>query len=265
MSSEEISNSTNSCSCDGAQQGNQRQQKMLAACAAGDLGELQQLLSAAGAKAGDAPIESTWAFYPSQINPVPSSGPPATSALLAHAVIHARPEILAYLLAIYPTAPVNSVLGSALAHPDLAIFKLLLARDRSIVNHEFESGETALMVACRDGAPNPLLPTFLLENGADPNESGLGLTGPLVYAIQYGQPLSLIEKMVKASAKVRTATICVAIRARKFDVTRYFLDNCRIEDEEDLEKYNRVDVSESGSEEIRKAFDKRVKICAGRR
>ena len=262
MSPEEAPKNTESR--DEAQEGIQRQQKILAACTAGNLDEFRQLLAAAGAKPGDAPIEPTWSSYPSDFNPVPSSGPPATSTLLAHAVIHARINILAHLLAIYPTAPVNTVLGSALAHPDLATFKLLHARDPSIVNHEFEDKTTALMTACRDGAVNPLLPTFLLEHGADPNESGLGLTGPLVFAVQYGQPLSLIKKMVDKGARVTTASINVALRDRRFDVARYFLEKCRIDNEQDLEKLVQKDVSECGSKEVKKAFDRRMKIRARR-
>ena len=114
------------------------------------------------------------------------------------------------------------------------------------------------MVACRDGAPNPLLPTFLLENGADPNESGLGMAGPLVFAVQYEQPLSLIKMMVEVGARVRAATVCVAIRVRRFDVAQYFLDSCRVDDEADLEKYVQRDVLESGNEEVRTAFQKRI-------
>ena len=247
---------------DGTQEGSQRQEKILAACAAGNLGEFQQLMSAAGAKAGDAPIEPTWSSYPSHINPIPSSGPPATSVLLTHAIIHARTNILAYLLAIYPTAPVNTVLGSILAHPDLATFKILYGRDTGIVNHEFEDRTTALMTACRDGAANPLLPTLLLDHGADPNESGLGLTGPLVFAVQYEQPLSLIEMMIEKGARVTTAPISVAVRDRRIDVARYFLEKCRIDNEQDLEKLVGKDVAECGSKEIQKAFDRRKKVRA---
>ena len=126
------------------------------------------------------------------------------------------------------------------------------------MNHEFESGETALMVACRDGASSPLLPAFLLENGADPNESGLGITGPLIYAVQYGQPLSLIDTMAEAGARVRNSALAVAIRAGRFDVARYFLDKCRIDDEQDLGKYVGKYVTESGNEELKKGFDSSV-------
>ncbi|KAI4193865.1 MAG: hypothetical protein LQ350_008113 [Teloschistes chrysophthalmus] len=262
MSLEEFAKSTTSR--DSTQDGEQRQQEMLAACSAGNLEKLQQLLSAAGAKAGDDPVEGKWLSYPSQFDPVPSSGPAATSVLLAHAVIGARPNTLAYLLATYPTSSVKSVLWGAFEHPDLATFKLLYRRDPSIVNHEFESGETALMVACLEGAPNPLLPTFLLENGADPNRSGLGLTGPLVYAVEYKQPLSLIRMMVEVGASVKTVYIHVAIRHRRFDVAQFFLDRCRIDDEQDLEKHLREHMLEIGHEEVRKAFDRRVRLSKSR-
>ena len=119
------------------------------------------------------------------------------------------------------------------------------------------------MVACRDGGANPLLPTFLLENGADPN-GGMGLTGPLVFAVQYRQPLSVIEKMVEFGGRVSTAHISVAIRERRFDVARYFLGKCRIDNEEDLEKLVRGDVSECGSKEVQEAFERRMRIRARR-
>ncbi|KAL8901266.1 MAG: hypothetical protein Q9207_005285 [Kuettlingeria erythrocarpa] len=235
--------------------GVQRQQMMIAACAAGNLPLLQTLLSAAGAKKGDAPVEPKWIAYPDSIAPVPESGPAATSTLLSQAVIHARPNILAFLLSMYPTAPAHHVLYDALAHPDETIFKLLYRHDPAIVNHEFESQhKTALMVACSEGAGNPLLPNLLLDNGADPNE-GMGIWGPLVCAIDHGQPLSLIQKMIASGAWVRSAAVNAAVRARRLDALQFFLNHCTIYDQDILQESLRKDVEELGDKEIIRSVD----------
>ncbi|KAL8918714.1 MAG: hypothetical protein Q9208_007185 [Pyrenodesmia sp. 3 TL-2023] len=237
------------------EQGVQRQRMMIDACSAGDLQQLQRLLSAAGVKKGDAPVEPKWIAYPEKLAPVPGSGPAATSTLLCEAVIHSHADILAFLLSIYPTAPVQSVLYDALAHPDQAIFKLLYQHDPAIVNHEFESQhKTALMVACTEGAGNPLLPNILLDNGADPNE-GMGLWGPLVCAIDHGQPLSLIQKMIASGAWVRSVAVTAAIRARRLDALRFFLDHCTIYDQEILRQSLRRDVEELDDKESLRSVD----------
>ncbi|KAL8786552.1 MAG: hypothetical protein Q9213_002688 [Squamulea squamosa] len=238
---------------DDVQDRHQRQQAMITACSTGNLQQLQDLFPATGIEQCDGAVQSSGS----------SSDLRDISTLLAHAVLHSHLNIVAYLLSTYPTAPVVSVLGLALAHPDLAIFDLLHKRDPGIVHHEFESGETALMVACRDGSGRPLLPTFLLDHGADPNESGLGLTGPLAYAIEYGQPLVLIKKMVEAGAFVRVAPVIVAVRSHRTDVLEYFVDRCTIYDQEVVKTVVRNDVERSGSQEMKQAFNKWLEMQAG--
>lgn len=244
----------------------QHQREMFEACDTGDLTRLQQLLEAADVKKGDAPVEPTWKSYPSEVASVPSSGPAATSSLLAHAVTHKRPNVLAYLLDTYPTASIkiDAILGAACANPDLTTFELLYARDPSIVNHEFEEvtyGETLLMQALR--SDDPLFPDFLLDHGADPNESGLGaFQTPLRTAFESDQPLWLIEKMVtKSGARVHSLFVTAAIDAKRADVARFFLDRCYIDDENGLEKDDGLSgkVRELDDPELTKALERRLR------
>ena len=68
------------------------------------------------------------------------------------------------------------------------------------------------MEACRGG--DPLIPNYLLDNEADPKEGGLGPTGPLFAAVELGQPLELIAKMIRAVARVGPMLMTVAILRR---------------------------------------------------
>lgn len=235
----------------------QHQEQMLRACDIGDTGQLQELLKAASVEKGDSPIKPTRDF------PIPASGPAATSSLLAHAVAHSHPKIVTLLLETYPTAPVRveEILSAAFEHPHLETFKLLYERDNSIVNHEFEEytyGETALMVACH--VSDSEIPGFLLGHGADPNLSGLGLIGPLVKAVQGGQPLSIVEMMVRKGAWVTSASIITAIRARRTDVVKFFLQRCPIENEkQELEQYLRDEIEGViDNKELKEAFEQRI-------
>lgn len=217
----------------------QHQTAMMEACDTGDVALLRRLFEAAGVKKGDAPVEPSWISYPSDCAPVPASGPAATSSLVSHAVKHKHDNVLAYLLNTYPTASVNTdaILAAACADPHLPSIELLCARDPSIVDHEFEEagyGETMLMKAC--GTGDPLLPAFLLDHGADVNESVLGaFQGPLSTAVESSQALWMIEKMVAKGARVHQFCVVAAIRNKRSDVARFFLGQCWIDNEAFLE------------------------------
>lgn len=234
------------------------QQAILTACRTGDVALLQHHFHALNIPSSSAPVEPTWHIYPSRNNPVPTSGPPATSTLLATAIKHSQPTILALLLEYYPTVTLEPVLALTFSNPNLEVLKILYAHDPEIRDHEFESGETALMVACRDSGGNPDIPNFLLDKGADSNESGIGLLGPLIFAIRYEQPISVVKKMVAKGARVWSGVVLEAVRTGSWDVATWLLKECEIADEEGLETYVRNEVEKCEDDGIKGAFERRI-------
>lgn len=195
------------------------QRAMIEACGSGNVSMLQQLLKACDVTEGDPPLEPKL----SEPDPPPSS-PPPTWKLIAAAVRHGRSSILALLLKAYPTINLNrqSILEAALANPDLETFKLLRAHSPSIVNYEFDALNTSLLMeSCRGG--NPLLPHYLLDNGADPNEGGFPGGGPLFYGVRFDQPLEVVVKMIDRGAVVTKAVLKEANRKQGTAVSGFLL------------------------------------------
>lgn len=192
--------------CDGDLK-REHQKGMIAACNSGNLARLQELLKATGVKKGDSPVELHWISHPTEAPP---------SCLIAHVVEYKHSELLACLLDIYPYASTKTdlILRHACANPDLPTSKLLHARDPSVVDHEFYTGGTLFIETCHTG--DPLLPSFLLDQDADPNGIGQGTSfPPLETAIMSKQPLWLIEKLVTKGASVRLSSLEIQHRSKK--------------------------------------------------
>ena len=196
------------------------QQAIIEACETGNVVELQQLLQTCDTKERSAPI-------------APKCGepkPPFSTLLpvwelITVAVRHARSSILALLLKTNPTIDLHrqSILDAALANPDLETFKLLHAHSPSIVNYEFDSLNTSLLMeSCRGG--NPLLPNYLLDNGADPNEGGFPGAGPLFYAVQFDQPMEVVKKMIDRGAVMTQAVLKEANRKQGSPASDFLLE-----------------------------------------
>lgn len=196
------------------------QQAMVEACESGQVPRLQQLLQAYDIEEHSAPITPKYG----EPEPPPSA-PPPTWKLITAAVRNARSSILALLLKTYPTVNLHheSILDAALANPDLETFKLLHAHSPSIVNYGFDSLNTSLLMeSCRGG--NPLLPNYLLDNGADPNEGGFPGAGPLFYAVQFDQPVEFVRKMVDRGAVVTKVVLKEANRKQGTPASAFLLE-----------------------------------------
>ena len=197
---------------------------MLHACSTGDISELQKLFDAAEVMRGSTPTQRT-------IDPIDLSGPPATSDLLHTAVTHNQPAVLQLLLKTYPSACVSTdvLLSSTFANPDLPTLEVLRRHDPSIVNYFMDGNDgldTLLTDYCRSG--DPLRPTYLLDNGADPNLGGLlYLWGPLLTAIVSNQPPLLISKMIECNAKVQSLHVTYTIRESRVDILDMILRHCQ--------------------------------------
>lgn len=202
----------------------QNQNAMLDACEAGDISKLQQLFKATGVRHGDA------AFEPFCGEPVPANGPPPTATMVAAAVAHQQPAIVACLLATYRNVHLdrNSILEAVLSNPHLPTLEVLHSHTSSIVNFVFEETHTTLLMeACRTS--DPYLPSCLLRLGADPSEVDLAGTGPLLYAVRYLQPFDIITTMVEHGAFVTTGVIEAAIVRQNLEILTFLLDRGRLE------------------------------------
>ena len=202
------------------------QQAMIEACESGNVPDLQQLLQACGIRDGSPPVDPKYG----EPDPLPSA-PPPTWKLITAAVGHGQCSIVALILKTYPTVDLNrqSILEAALSKPHLETFKLLHAHSPSIVNYEFDALNTSLLMeACRGG--NPLLPNYLLDNGADPNEGGFPGAGPLFYAVKFEQPLEIIVKMVDRGATVTNAVVNEVIQKQRTATLEFLLKRSGLKD-----------------------------------
>ena len=200
------------------------QQAMIHACEAGDIVALQSLFNAAGIRKGHRAIERN-------VDMIYQSGPPATFDLLYASIYHRQPATLKYLLQIYPEAHVlnDTLLGPNYADPVLSILEVLYAHDPSVVDYRMEHTQglyTLLMEYC--GSGNPILPGFLLDKGANPNDDGRPLPiDPLEIAIRSKQPVSLILKMVQKDVDIRTFHVLQAVRHERTDLLDILLHHCQ--------------------------------------
>ena len=202
----------------------QNQNAMLDACEAGDVPKLQRLFKNAGVRNGDA------AFEPFFGEPVPANGPPPTATMISAAVAHQHPAIVSCLLATYRNVHLDrdSILDAVLAHPHLPTLEVLHNHTPSIVNYVFLEGHsTLLMEACR--GDDPFLPTCLLRLGADPNETDLGGSGPLLYAVKFSQPFELVKMMVECGAIIYGNVLEAAIARQSSELLDFLLQRARLD------------------------------------
>ena len=219
----------------------QNQNAMLDACEAGDLPKLQHLFRAAGVRQGDA------AFEPFFGEPVPATGPPPTAIMITAAVACKQPTIVAFILATYRSFSVDrsSILEAVLTNPHRTTLEVLHARTPSILNFEFqETHTTLLMEACR--TPEPDLPSWLLGLGADPSECDFAGTGPLLYAVKFGQPFDVLVMMVERGAIVTGPVIDSAIARQSLEILKFLLDRARL----DRPKDTLAQAQETGNKRI---------------
>lgn len=231
------------------------QKAVMSACEVGDILRLQDLLQGAGVRQGDPPVDPQYIRYPDIIEAIPSSGPPATPNLVIAALENKQHFVLEYLLKIYPELDVehDAILLSAFVNPDLKCIEVLHTHCPSIVNFEFQSHSSAIIEALR--APDTSIATYLLDNGADPNEGGLGAMGPLFHAIIWDKPLEIIQKMVECGAIVRPYLVIQAIEQQHPQIIKYLIYQCWMESPADVLKAAR----KTKNKEIVSMVEKRIR------
>ncbi|KAL8842395.1 MAG: hypothetical protein Q9170_000523 [Blastenia crenularia] len=194
------------------------EQEIIDACVAGDIVKVENYLRQFHIQDLGHPYHNYW-------------HPPAHD-FMKTAIVHKRASVLECLLKVSPSFDWfsdwycgDSLLEAVIDDPDLEILQVIYSHDPSFIhqnyNHEIDN---LLMNSCRGG--NPMMSGFLLDKGADPHNGGLGRTGgPLYSALWNGQPLEIIQKMVKNGARIDTWLQCNALEYGRKDVFRYMLKN----------------------------------------
>lgn len=170
-------------------------QELLDAISAEDSPKLQQLLATVK------PIPNS----PYQALIENQDGSPQLTAgdLIAAAARSKRDGLRSELSQRFPSAPIpDAEISDVILAGDAGAFKLLLAHDPSLVNHEIESSlDTTLTRACIH--PQSLDIAFLLlDRGADPNLLHRGHFSPLYWAIKEQRPMELVERLVERGANL---------------------------------------------------------------
>jgi len=235
---------------------------MLLACETGDLARLRQLFEAAGVHQGDPVVRPRWITYPNHIEAVPACGPPTTSSLICKTIEHKQAALLSFLLATYPTFdPKNgAVLSAAFRNPDLDIFQILHTHCPSIVDCEDDDGIDSALIMALKLSQSPLLPGYLLDHGADPNNGGLGGVGPLYWAVQYSQPLEVVKKMVEAGAEVKSIIVAAAVEKQDLELVKFFIDEWWCEDRDCMLEWALKEARKTNKEKLITMIEQRLKV-----
>lgn len=194
-------------------------QALLNACTTGNLQTLQSHFSSQNIQPGSKVL---WLET--------EESPPPTWKLVTVAISHANVAVISYLLSIYTVGDISceEIASALIQHSNLEIMSLLYNHSPEIVNLEMDPHRTFLTEACRgpqDSAISilPLL-HYLLDNGADPREGGLGASGALLPALESKQPLEIIEKMLRCGASVNILVFRTAARMKRVDALRSFFE-----------------------------------------
>lgn len=218
------------------------EQDIIEACAAGDIDKIKPYLEQCSIREPGHP----------NYNP---SHPPSYDFLRA-AISHKKSSLLEYLLTFFPYVDLTRdvLLEAALQNPDLDTFRVIHSHNRGVVSHEYDYVRNILMEACSGG--NPLIPSYLLDHGANPEYGGLGgHGGPLESAVQHGQPIQIIKKMVEYGAYIREHHQYLALYLRRLDVLEFLLTSGSYDPRGKLLEHAR----ETGDKTIIALVEKRAK------
>ncbi|KAI4110117.1 MAG: hypothetical protein L6R37_000010 [Teloschistes peruensis] len=189
-------------------------EEILEACAAGNADRVRQFVSDSNADRG-----GDWIYHAEH---------PSLQELMAVALYHRKAAIVEYLLRTFPKIRIDlhdfSLLKIALHYPDLETFRVVYSHDPGVADCEAMSGTgNTLIESCR--SDDPTIPNLLLDRGVDLTEAGILRNGCLGDAIQYGQPLDLIIKIVKCGGRIKENETRIAANYGRIDVLKYLLSN----------------------------------------
>lgn len=168
----------------------QRLEEYLEACRNGDLESLRTLFESTKPPSHTSPAASI-----DQSKKAPSPMP-----LLLEAVRHRQKEVITVILEQYTRVSLGytqSLVQTAIQVGDLEIIKLLQSYDQSFVRQEYDDRMHSALTDAID-SPDPQIPIFVIENGAD-IEIRRHLGGQaLGYALQSDRPSKCAPEVIRA-------------------------------------------------------------------
>ena len=182
--------------------------QLIDACTTGDLCSLKRLLGFTKERPDDTPIEEQLP----QLKMVEAT------------ITHKQSAVLEFLILTYPRWNICSHywLRTLFAHPHYQTFSVFHACYPcypGLINEEIDHFNTPLITSCEGG--NPLIPDYLIDAGADVN--GGRMLGALSFALECGQPLPLVRKLIERGAKVNRMDIDAAIRRQDLSILELIL------------------------------------------
>ncbi|KAH0354150.1 hypothetical protein KCU81_g1543, partial [Aureobasidium melanogenum] len=157
-----------------------------------------------------------------------SERPPLESTiqnLLVAAVKSSQLDVVELLLDQYPSVSLNEeIVRGAVNTGSIPIFKILLARDPSIINMPFEKRGSPFIVACMGRQTVEYL-KFLLEAGADPNQDPDAATYPLALVAALYSDIDAFDLLLQNGARLQhSGALAAAARLGNEPMIRRLLD-----------------------------------------
>ncbi|KAG9683641.1 hypothetical protein KCU95_g12997, partial [Aureobasidium melanogenum] len=157
-----------------------------------------------------------------------SEEPPSESIiqnLLVAGVKGTHLGVVELLLDRHPSVPLNEeIVRGAVNTGSIPVFKILLARDPSIINMPFDKRGSPLIVACMGRQTVEYL-KFLLEAGADPNQDPDAATYPLALVAALYSDIDAIDLLLQNGARLEhSGALAAAARLGNEPMTRRLLD-----------------------------------------
>ncbi|KAH7002454.1 ankyrin repeat-containing domain protein [Ilyonectria destructans] len=140
--------------------------------------------------------------------------------VLAAAAWKNRVSVVEFMLCNHPPHSIQEEAVRAAIYADsTSLFSMLLSRDPSIINMQFDGRGTPLVVACMAQKPLDFL-KFLLEAGADPNQDpGRMMITPLaMVAAFYKTNTKVVDLLLKHGAKLEQSGALAAAATRNNEI-----------------------------------------------
>ncbi|KAJ6781260.1 hypothetical protein PWT90_10245 [Aphanocladium album] len=146
-------------------------------------------------------------------------------SLLVAAVSDSQIDITEFLLAQYPSVPLNEeVVRAAVNTGSMAIFGALLARDPACINMQFDMRGSPLIVACM-GQQNLEYLKYLLEAGADPNQDPDAAAYPLALVAALYSEVAAVDLLLQHGARIEySGALAAAAQRGNQTMLCYLLD-----------------------------------------
>ncbi|KAH8683640.1 ankyrin repeat-containing domain protein [Ilyonectria robusta] len=144
----------------------------------------------------------------------------AIQRVLAAAAWNNRVSVVEFMLCNHPPHSIEEEAVRAAIYADsTSLFSMLLSRDPSIINMQFDRRGTPLVVACMAQKPLDFL-KFLLEAGADPNQDpGCMMITPLaMVAAFYKTNTEVVDLLLKHGAKLEQSGALAAAATRNNEI-----------------------------------------------